>query len=139
MKKYIERLLTEWEQHSKIIIAVDFDDTIFNWKMNDYETYSRVIKLLQKCKETGAYIVIFTCSNKDRHGEIEKFCNVNNLKIDGINQNPIDLPYGNEGKIYANIFLDDRAGLDEALDILEKTMYIVRGRRNTQSTLEQKF
>jgi hypothetical protein len=52
------------------------------------------------------------------------------LEIDGINKTPIDLPYGNDKKIYANVFIDDRAGLNEALNILEMAMYRVRGSRN---------
>jgi hypothetical protein len=51
------------------------------------------------------------------------------LEIDGINTTPIDLPYGNNKKIYANIFIDDRAGLNESLNILEMAMYRIRGSR----------
>ena len=33
--------------------------------------------------------------------------------VDTINQNPLSLPYdSNDNKIYANIFLDDKAGLE---------------------------
>jgi hypothetical protein len=55
------------------------------------------------------------------------------LVIDSINENPINLPYGHHGKIYANIYLDDRAGLNEALNILEFAMYKIKGSKTTQS------
>jgi hypothetical protein len=127
VKKYIDRLIQEWTQHGKIIIGVDFDDTISPWKMNDNDTYSRVIDLLKIAKQTGAYIVIFSACDKNRYDDIKKYCKESGLDIDAINKNPIDLPYGNMNKIYANIFIDDRAGLNEALTILETAMYNVRG------------
>lgn len=139
MNKYIKRLYEEWTQHGKIIVAVDYDDTIKNWKMNDFETYDKVLDLVRKVKETGAYIVIFSACEKDRYPEITKFCESHGIQIDSINQNPINLPYGNQNKIYANIFLDDRAGLEESIQILETTMYMIRGDKNTENTMNQKF
>lgn len=127
MNKYTKRLCEEWKQYGKIIIAVDFDDTIRNWKLNNNEIYEKVLDLLRKCKETGAYIVVFTACNEDRYPEILKYCSSHGIEIDKINQNPIELPYGNQNKIYANIFLDDRAGLEEALKILEDAMWQIRG------------
>jgi hypothetical protein len=66
-----------------------------------------------------------------------RLCPVNkvNLKIDSINQNPINLPYGNSSKIYANIFLDDRAGLNESLDRLYRVMYMIRGKKASNLTI----
>lgn len=131
-KKYIDRLYNEWTQNSKIIIAVDFDDTISPWRWKSDEDISQfkdLIKLLNLCFETGAYIVIFTACNSDRHDEIRDYCKKMNLPISSININPIDLPYGKNGKIYANIFLDDRGGLNEAIHILTEAMYRVRADR----------
>jgi hypothetical protein len=128
--KYVGRLFDEWVQHGKIIIAVDYDDTISPWKWNsvdDQEDMAYVIELLKKCKYTGAYVVVWSACNPDRFDEIRGYCKDKGLEIDSINQNPIDLPYGKDKKIYANIYLDDRAGLKEALAILETTMYQVRG------------
>ena len=127
---YLERLEQEWKQHGKIIIACDYDDTISPWKMKGFDP-KRVIEVLKVAKQTGAYIVIFTSCNEERYQEIEEYCNSQGLEIDAINKTPINLPYGNNSKIYANIFIDDRAGLNEALNILEFAMYRVRaGQRN---------
>lgn len=126
MQQYINRLIQEWNQHGKIIIAVDWDDTLYPWKFinNDFD---RVWKLLLECQITGAYIVIFTACNPDRYLEILNVCNNRELEIASINKTPIELPYGNNGsKIYANIFLDDRAGLEQSLEILEKALYLRR-------------
>lgn len=135
-KKYVERLAKEWLEHGKIILAVDYDSTIFPWHtIDNQEDMDRVINLVQQAHEIGAYVVINTCSNKDRHPEIIDYCKKINLPVDGINTQPIQLPYGHFGKIYANIYLDDRAGLLEALDILERAMYHVKGIRITQNLI----
>jgi len=125
---YVDRLENEWDQHGKIIIGIDFDDTISPWRMNDFD-FDSVIKILKVAKETGAYLVIFTACNEERYPEIISYCQSKGLEIDRINETPIELQYGNKSKIYANIFIDDRAGLLESLDILEMAMYRVRGKR----------
>jgi len=129
MNKYIDRLFQEWQLHGKIIVAVDFDDTISPWKFKskqDLEELDRTINLIKIARETGAYIVIFTACNQERYPEIQEYCEKLRLPIDAININPIDVPYGKNGKIYANIFLDDRGGLNEACTILETSMYKYR-------------
>jgi hypothetical protein len=124
MNKYVERLTKEWIQHKKIVIAIDYDSTVFPWHtIDNKEDMNRAISILKKASEIGAFLVINTCSDHARYKEITEYCNSIELSIDGINTNPIELPYGKSGKIYANIYLDDRAGLLEALDILEKAMY----------------
>jgi thiol-disulfide isomerase/thioredoxin len=123
---YLERLEEEWRIHGKIIIACDYDDTISPWKMYNSD-FKRVFDVLITAKATGAYVVIFTACKPERYEEITKYCLENGLEIDGINKTPIDLPYGNNSKIYANVFIDDRAGLNEALNILEMAMYRIRG------------
>lgn len=126
MNKYTERLLEEWKLHGKIIISVDYDDTIFHWSLDNKEDVERTISIVKLAKETGAYVVVFTASNQERYLEIQAHCEEIRLPIDAINKNPIDLPYGKNGKIYYNINLCDRSGLIEALDILEVAMYRYR-------------
>lgn len=127
-KKYLDRFVREWKQHGKVIIGVDFDNTISPYfTFENTEDIKRVIEVLKLAKSVGAFIVIFTACDKDRYEYIKNYCAEIGLDIDSINENPIELPYGKNGKIYANIFIDDRAGLHEALNILEFAAYIVRG------------
>lgn len=117
----IDRLYTEYMKHNKLIIAVDFDDTIYDWHGRN-TTHELVISLMKRCKVLGFYVVIFTASKTQRHQFIRDYCISKGLEIDSINKNPIDLPYGNEGKIYYNIFLCDRAGLRSSYYILEQVV-----------------
>ena len=126
-EKTIERLLSEWKEHGKIIVGCDFDDTLRPWSLAENYDCDNVISLLKEVKLTGCYLVIFTACKPDRYDEIRNYCKEKGLLIDSINENPIKLPYGNDRKIYANIFLDDRAGLEQSCDILSTTLYRYRG------------
>lgn len=116
-KLCIERLYAEWVKHPKLIIASDFDDTIYDFHQRG-QNHTEVLELLMKCKELGFYVVLFSASKPERFDFMRKYCSELGLEIDGINKNVIELPYGNNGKIYYNILLDDRAGLFEAVSTL---------------------
>jgi hypothetical protein len=133
--KYVVRLRKEWEQHGKIIIGVDYDDTISPWKWTKEELLDTV-KVIKEAQSVGAYVVIFTACSKERYPEISAYTTSLGIRVDAINQNPIDIPYGNENKIYANIFLDDRAGLEEAKDILSTCIYLQRSYNRSQIHLD---
>jgi hydroxymethylpyrimidine pyrophosphatase-like HAD family hydrolase len=122
--KYTQRLFEEWKMYNSIIIGVDFDDTIYPYRKN-FTDYSRVINLLRECQSTGATLIIYTGSAVDRYDEILSYCNQKGLKIAKINENIIT-PFGDNRKIYANIYLDDRSGLEESLSILESALYQYR-------------
>jgi hypothetical protein len=134
--KYVVRLRREWEQYGKIIIGVGYDDTISPWKWTKEELQDTiiVIKLAQLC---GDYVEIFTSSSEDRYEENRKYVNSIGIRVDSININPIDIPYGNTTKIYANIYLDDRAGLEEAKEILRTCIYLQRSYVRSQIQLDE--
>ena len=134
---YINRLTEEWRQHGNIVIGVDFDDTISPWKLANQEECDKVIHTLKEAKNVGAHIVVFTACKEDRYEQILAYCKKKDLRVDAINKNPIDLPYGNTTKIYANIFLDDRAGLESALVILNESMYRQRSYKRSQVQLDE--
>ena len=116
-ERAVARLYNEWKKHPRLIVACDFDDTVYDTHENGF-TFDRVISLLKRCKELDFYVVVFTASKVERYPMIEEHFNKLGIKIDGINKNVIELPFGNNGKIYANIFLDDRAGLAQAYTTL---------------------
>jgi hypothetical protein len=126
MERYITRLVREWREHKKILLAVDFDDTLSPWKFDDFN-YSEVFKLINQAKELGAYVVIFTACKEERYDYIRKYCKeMGGFEIDGINENVIELPYGNNRKIYYNHLLDDRGGLMQAMAILSIAMMRIK-------------
>lgn len=116
----VARLYAEWQKHPRLVLAVDFDSTVFPWK--DDSTHTRVLSLVKKAQEAGFYIVIFTASAPERHQFMMTYLENRYIYVDSINKNPIDLPFGNHGKIYYNLLLDDRAGLGQACDTLEQLL-----------------
>lgn len=113
----VARLTKEYKSHPKLIVAVDFDDTIFPWTKEN-STHEEVLSLVRRCKALGFYIVCFTASDAKRYDFIRDFFANNGITIDSINVNPIPLPYGNNGKIFFNILLDDRSGLESSYKTL---------------------
>lgn len=122
--KAVVRLFNEWKKHPKLLVACDFDDTVFDFhKMGNDHT--QVIELLKRCKKLGFYVSLFTASKPERYDFMRKFMKELGVEIDAINENVIVLPYGNNGKIYYNILLDDRAGLGQAYTTLLTVVSLV--------------
>lgn len=114
----LNRLREEYNKFGKLIIAYDFDDTIYDFH-NKGRKYDKVIDLLRRWKD-NAYFIIYTASEESRYREIESYVRDNNIPFNSINENirGLNIPKGK--KLYYNIFLDDRAGLDSTYNILNK-------------------
>ena len=114
----VDRLVENWRQHGKIIIAFDFDNTIYDYYGKNY-TYSKVIDLLKECKNMGCILILCTCCDETKFEFMRNKCEKVGISIDYINESPPYIPFtGN--KVYYNILLDDRAGLRSAYEILYK-------------------
>ena len=138
LNTYVDRLYNEWVAYGKIVLGVDYDNTISPYHtFNNSEDIERTINLLKVCKQTGCYIVIHTACRPDRYEDIKTYCKSINLSIDTINETPIDIPYGKSGsKPYCNHYLDDRAALPIALDILETALYKMRGNQQSKYIID---
>ena len=113
----VERLYSQYKKHGKIIIAYDFDDTIYGHNKNNcYD----VISVLRCCKQSNIGIFIcYTDSKEERYPFIKNFCKDMNIPLDKINESFEDVNHINCGKIYYDILLDDKAGLGQALETLQ--------------------
>ena len=114
-----ERLLKEYKAYDSLVVAFDFDNTVYDFHQVGLDLKD-VIILLQKLKKAGCYLIVFT-ANEDE-GFVKSYCNEKKIPFDAINDNP---PFykSSSRKIYYNILLDDRAGLREAFDHLEKIIH----------------
>jgi len=120
----VVRLFNEWKKHQKLLIACDFDDTVFDFHENG-NNHNQVLEILKKCNELGFYVTLFTASKPERYDFMRNYMLEKGIKIDAINENVILLPYGNNGKIYYNILLDDRAGLGQAYTTLYTVIRLI--------------
>jgi hydroxymethylpyrimidine pyrophosphatase-like HAD family hydrolase len=115
----LKRTIREYETHGSLIIAVDFDNTLYDYHKQGLDC-SEVIALLHDLRRIRCKIIIWTAS--DQISFIESYCHQQGIPYDGINSNP---PFFNSSspKIYYNELLDDRAGLAE---VYERLMALVR-------------
>lgn len=113
-----ERLKKEYEKYGKLIVAVDFDNTIFDYH-GEGHTYNYMIELLKRLKKLGNYIVISCCREESDYNFIKKYCDEIGIEIDGINENASFVPF-RTSKLYYNVLLDDRAGLRETYNLLNR-------------------
>lgn len=121
----VARLVREHAKHPRLCIAVDFDDTIFNYHDKDFSleanelNHAVVLNLLRECYQRGFYLTIFTASVPERFPMMLDYCKLMGFEAHSINKNAVEnLPFGNHGKVYYNILLDDRAGLGSAVETL---------------------
>lgn len=122
------RLIEEFARHGKLVVAYDFDNTVYDYHKKGY-TFDKVINLLRTAKEMGCYLIVFTCSDESRYDFIRNHLQENDIPFDAINENCPDTNFTKSGKIYYNILLDDRAGLEQAytdLDIALKFIKILK-------------
>lgn len=131
----VHRLYSEWEKHKKLIVACDFDETVFDFHVVGTK-HDMVLELLRECSQRGFYIVIFTASVPERYDFIREFMEHKGITISGINKNPVVLPFGNHGKIYYNILLDDRAGLGQAYTTLATVIQMIKVGEEQGANLE---
>lgn len=111
----LDRLLREFCTHGEIIVAYDFDNTVFDFH-NDGDMYFDVVLLLKKLKKY-AKLIVFTASKEGRYEFISNYLLTNEIPYDTINE---DIINAGARKIYYNILLDDRAGLSSAYKTLNK-------------------
>lgn len=104
------RLIKEYKQYGSVVVAFDFDNTVFDYHKKGH-TYPLVIGLLRELKEIGCSCICFTAA--EDYEMITQYCKDNDIPLDGINTNP---PFftSTSPKIYFNALLDDRAGLISA-------------------------
>ncbi len=121
------RLIEEYDQYKSLVIAFDFDDTVHDFHKKG-RFYNDVIQLLKDLKLINCYLICWT-GQEDLEFVSEYLIN-NDIPFDAINENP---PFhkSSSKKIYANAYLDDRAGLRQVFNELEAVINIQRNGNRT--------
>lgn len=111
--------LREWyERNGGLIIAYDFDNTVYDYHSQGHD-YSYVVELLRKAKHADCFLIVFT-GNPDEQF-VRNFLNENAIPFDAVNEHApfLDEKSKRVRKIYYNVLLDDAAGLMSACQYLE--------------------
>jgi len=124
-----ERLWAEYNTYGKLIVAVDFDDTLYDFH-KDGSSYNQVKQLVRDLKSIGCYIIIWT-GNRDLK-LISNYLTEHFVPFDSINDPDTIrgkvLGENHPRKIYANVYIDDRAGLKQVYDDLSKLVSNVKSK-----------
>ena len=131
---YTNRLVKEWLKNDKIIIACDLDDTIIPYNEEIKDNCKKMVNLILECQKEGIYFLINTARSKDQLQKGKEQVETLGIEVHGVNQmHPEwDRPYGINGKLYANIFLDDRGGFWDSYETLSNALTIVRKTRKNE-------
>jgi hypothetical protein len=121
----VARLMEEYHRHPNLIIAVDYDDILWDYHGKGF-TFPRTVRLLRECNELGFRIVIYTHSPDARHPEIRRRLEELGIRAEGINIHLLDLYNAGQGKIFYNWFIDDKAAAWGAYEVLRRVVDLVR-------------
>ena len=122
--KAVERLEKEYEEHGNLIIAFDFDNTIYDYH-NAGLDMECTISALKKAYELGLELFCFT-ANKDHElvsSVVEKTLGIPVSK-QRINSSSLDHLFVGRKPFYS-LLLDDRAGLDSSLRTLNQLIFFI--------------
>ena len=117
----LERLIKQYKTQDRLVIAYDFDDTISPYWCSDC---SDVQSVLRMCRNTlDAYFICYT--SNDNMEKVKNFIKKYDIPCDAINE---DAPFApvKGGKIFYNVFLDDKAGLGETVSTLKQLLSLVK-------------
>lgn len=127
----VDELLLRYQRYGTLVIAVDHDNTIFDYSNRGVD-FSPLHQLLKRAKSVGCKIVIYTARHKSEFYLITEFCNDIGLEYDAINEDVIKLKMPTSGKIMYNIFLDDKAGLRETFEVLQATIETIEKQQKSK-------
>lgn len=115
------RLIEEYNRYGTLIVAFDFDDTVYDFHKKG-RIYNEVIKLIQDLKSINCYLICWT--GQEDVDFVKTYLKENNIPFDAFNENP---PFhkSTSRKVYANAYLDDRAGLKQVFDELNNLVLTI--------------
>ena len=111
-----QRLLSEYQRYGSIVVAVDFDNTLYDYHKTGLDC-SEIISLVRGLKSIGCIIALWTASEDT--DLIVGYCAEQNIEYDLLNENPAFFQSPSR-KIYYNELLDDRAGMAESFQRLSR-------------------
>lgn len=121
-----------------MIIAVDFDGTLcVNAWPEIGRPRSEVIDHVRSARANGAKLILWTNREGERLQEALSWCADHQLDFDAVNENLPEMVRrfgGDSRKVYADVYIDDRAVLPEMYE--RRRRRPMRGRRTKDVVCE---
>lgn len=120
----LDRLRQEWDKYGSIIVAFDIDSTVLPFHPDEVtDAYEPIRDLLRGLKALGCTLIAFTAASEDLIPYIKEALKTLEVKWDYFNESPPSIPnVTKQGKVYANVYLDDRAGMYEVYSHLRQLL-----------------
>ena len=117
------QLVRNYWKHGNVIVAFDFDDTIYDWH-DKGDKYPMMIDLLQDLSKDreNFKLMLFTSREGKALEEAIKYCVEIGIEPLWLNDNPIM----ETRKPFYNILFDDKAGLYQAYRAFKLFLKIIR-------------
>jgi len=114
----LARILDEYQKYKTLVVAFDFDDTVYDFHKKG-RLYTEVVNLLRALKEINCYLICWT--GQEDLGFVKHYLIENDIPFNSINENP-PFHISTSKKVYANVYLDDRAGLKQVFEELKQLL-----------------
>ena len=115
----VTRLVEQYELHKSLLVAFDFDDTIFDFHKKGFE-YPKVVELLLRCQKMGFTLIMLTTTESDEQLDMNQdYCEHLGINVRWVNKGPV-MPRA--VKPFFNAYLDDKAGLAQAHETLTRAL-----------------
>lgn len=117
------RLVRDFYKHNNIIIAVDFDNTLYNFMgRGDSLSVRNLVQQLSDDKTHRFTLILFTAREGKELDEAVDWCSDIYINFDYVNKSPV---MTETRKPFYNILLDDKAGLGQAYEVLTNFLKII--------------
>lgn len=125
-KEYcVRKLVKNWIDHKKIIILLDFDNTILPYNDVERNLCNKVFESVLEAQKLGTHLILYTCRDgRDLDNAID-YCGKRGLYFDDVNPQTPSFE-GLSIKPLCNIMLDDRAGLMASLEVLNDAIKLYK-------------
>lgn len=89
-------------------IGIDFDGTLVSWNFPLVGNDIGAAKVCRDLVKKGVKIILYTMRNKEFLDDAVKWCEDNDIKLYGVNENPSQT-WSDSRKVHADIYIDDQA------------------------------
>jgi len=120
--KIIKRLYDNYLQYGKIVLGVDFDNTVYPLDPIFKESCEETVELIKQALPYST-ICLWTVADKWSLVYKESFMEYMGIPAEYVNKSPIVL--GDGVKPFFNLLLDDNAGLEESRAILKGFLQLI--------------
>lgn len=117
IEQSLNKLLAVYKQYNKIIVGVDFDDTLFKYSEDKLEKDCEYLRSILVELRPHITLCLYTIADDQSMKYKLALMKIWGLTPDYVNESPVNMP---TVKPYFNLLLDDKAGLNEATELLTR-------------------